>query len=231
MANGIDGPADAVGSIGTASGRIRRFFEAIQQGHEFGVGPGVHDEPWTLEFQQIATSVYAETLSWGYLLGLSDAFEDCADLMLALGVPDNHAVEWTRIKQYLQFTAKAIREGADGPITDHEHKTASDIEPTTPPVMPFGKLAQLVSAAGAETLIDAGSKVEQLCGEYDSCPITEQEKIWLNRLHHGDRTIDIAVEIGYSERSLYRALHELWERLGVDTRTEAIALAFKNGWI
>ena len=45
------------------------------------------------------------------------------------------------------------------------------------------------------------------------------------------RTIDIAVEIGYSERSLYRALHELWERLGVDTRTEAIALAFKNGWI
>lgn len=32
-------------------------------------------------------------------------------------------------------------------------------------------------------------------------------------------------------RPLYRALSELWDRLGVDNRNEGIALAAENGWI
>ena len=51
------------------------------------------------------------------------------------------------------------------------------------------------------------------------------------RIIDGDRTLDIAADDGYSERSLYRALSELWERLGVDNRLEAIALVTDNGWL
>lgn len=231
MARGLDGPADVVESIGTAAGRIRRFFEAIEQGHSFGLGPGAHDEPWTLEFQRSAVSTYAETLSWEYMLGLSDAYEDCADLMVAIPAPDGHQLEWSRMQQYLRAAPKAIREAADGPIGGHHMKLASDLEPTAPPVVAFGKLATLVSATGAAALVSCGRNIETLCGQNDECPITEQEKEWLRRLRDGDRTIDIANDHGYSERSLYRALSEMWDRMDVDNRQEAIGLAMKNGWI
>ena len=231
MANGLNAPADVLASIGNASGRIRRFFEAIEQGHQFGLGPGGHDEPWSLGYHRSAVQIYAETLSWNYLLGLSDAFEDCADLMVTVPAPQDLAMEWSLVQQYLRSATKAIREGADGPIGDHDSKTASQIEPTTPPVMPFGKLARIVSAQGAAALVLAGRRIELLCNQDDDCPITEQEKVWLTRIANGDRTLDIAADDGYSERSLYRAMSELWERLDVDNRVEAVALATKNGWI
>ena len=231
MASDLNGPTDVVEAIGTAAGRIRRFFEAIEQGHSFGLGPGGHDEPWTLEYHRLGVAIYSQTLSWDYLLGLADAFEDCADLMVTISVPADHGLEWSYMQQYLRSATKAIREAAERPVGDHEMKTASDIESTTPPVMPFGQLAKLVSAAGAATLVSVGRKIELLCGQHDDCPITEQEKTWLRRISEGDRTLDIATDDGYSERSLYRALSDLWDRLGVENRVEAVALANKNNWI
>jgi len=231
MANGLDAPADVSESVGTAAVRIRRFFEAIEQGHQFGLGPGEHDEPWSFDFQQSVVDIYAETLSWEYMLGLCDAYEDCADLMVAIPAPLDCALEWSQMQQYMRSAVKAIRGSAEVPIDGLELKSASDLEPTAPALVPFGKLAKVVSAEGAAALVSAGNKIALLCGQGDACPITEQEQTWLTRISNGDRTLDIATDDGYSERSLYRALSELWERLGVDNRLEAVALATKNGWI
>lgn len=218
--------------IGVAAGRIRRFCEAISQGHEFGIEPGSHDEPWSLEFQREAVQIYPLTLPWNYLSDLAAAFEDCADLMITTPPPAADVVsEWAIVQQYLRSTAKVIGESTPTTIETTELKTASDIDPVTPPVMPFGRLAALMSAKGATDLAAIAGAVEHACGQRDTNPLTEAERDWLRRMRNGDRTIDIAVDHGYSERGLYRALADLYGRLGTDNRTEAVAIAIENNWI
>lgn len=228
--SGIVAETEAVEAIGIAAGRIRRFAEAIQQGHSFGIEPGVHDEPWTLGFQRVAVDIYSQTLPWPYLTRLAEAFEDCANLMVTASAPSSIARDWSRMQQYLRSASKAIVEAAPGVIESDDLPSAQDIAPTTPPVMPFSQLARLMSVEGVASLAAIGS-VELACDQHDDCPITEQEKEWLSRLRDGDRVLDIAVDHGYSERNLYRALSDLWKRLDVDNRREAIGLAMKQDWI
>ena len=125
-----------------------------------------------------------------------------------------------------------MREGApEKGVGDLLLENAEDIEPVAPAVVLFGKLAGLVTAEGAMYWASSVGRIEAHFGTVDERPITEQEQVWLRRMSNGDRTLDIATDDGYSERSLYRALSELWDRLGVDNRIEAIALATRNGWI
>ncbi len=218
--------------IGVAAGRIRRFAEAIIQGHEFGIAPGNHHEPWTFDFQRTAVSVYELTLPWPYLTRLASAFEDCANRMLTDQLPPDVSLDgWSLVHDYLRAAAKAISEAGEVTIDSDDIPTAEDIDPVTPPVMSFGKLAALVSAEGARRLATAAGGVERACGEADTCPLSEAELDWLRRSRRGDRIIDIAFDHGYSERSLYRALADLYDRLAVDNRTEAVAVAAENGWI
>jgi DNA-binding CsgD family transcriptional regulator len=218
--------------IGIAAGRIRRFAEAISQGHDFGIEAGDHHEPWTFGFHRVAVDIYKLTLPWAYLTGLASAFEDCADRMLTDELPPGTTLDdWSLVHDYLRSAANAITEASELTIDPDELPTAEDIDPVTPPVMSFGKLAAIVSAAGAQRLAAAAGSVEHSCGEADTCPLSEAELDWLRRIRRGDRIIDIAVDHGYSERSLYRALAELYDELSVETRTEAIAVAAENGWI
>jgi DNA-binding CsgD family transcriptional regulator len=213
-----------------AAGRIRRFAEAVAQGHSFGIGPGTHDEPWTIDFQRQAVAIYAKALPWEYLTGLAASFEDCANLMVTVAGPKTAAVEWGRMQQYLRSAATAINEQA--PTTKPaESMTAADIAPITPPVMPFHLLAEAISTNEIADLRETGATIEGCAGGLDECPLTDQEIDWIRRMINGDRVIDIATASGYSERALYRALNELWDRLGVDNRNEAIALVGKYGWI
>lgn len=218
--------------ICVAGRRLRRFAEAIQQGHEFGSGPGVHDEPWSLDFQRLCVAeVYLKTLSWGYLVDTGAAFADCADLMVLNLRETREPQDWLIVQQFLRSSSEAIREAAPDDIDLSRTKTADDITSRAPAVMPFGSLATLVSAQGAARLAAAGGGVERTCSRLGGSPLSESEQDWLSRLSRGDRTIDIARDHGYSERSLYRALSELWTRLGVQNRSEGIALATKNDWL
>lgn len=226
----VHGEPSSIAAIGLAAGRIRRFAEAIQQAHHFGIEPGTHDEPWTLDFQHQAVEVYAQTIPWTYLTKVAAAFLDCAGLMDGVRAPDSVSAEWQRMNRYLTSVAKAVFECAPDTIESEQLISAENLDPTTPPVMPFGQIARRMSRAGAAGLASIGV-VEDACDSHDHCPITDQEKEWLRRLRQGDRTLDIATDDGYSERSLYRALSDLWERLDVENRREAIGLAMKNGWI
>lgn len=218
--------------ICVAGRRLRRFAESLKQGHEFGSGPGHHDEPWSLEFQRLCVAeVYLKTLSWQYLVNTGAAFADCADLMVLNSRPSDEPQDWLIVQQFLRSCAEAISEAAPDNVELKETKTADDISSRAPAVVPFGSIASLVSVEGAARLAAAGSAVERTCSRLGGNPLSESEQVWLKRLSRGDRTIDIARDHGYAERSLYRALSELWERLGVANRSEAIALATKNGWI
>lgn len=58
--------------------------------------------------------------------------------------------------------------------------------------------------------------------------ITETERTWLEHLERGITISQLAPIAGYSERSLYRQLNQLYHRLGVTDRASAIAEAHRR---
>jgi DNA-binding NarL/FixJ family response regulator len=54
---------------------------------------------------------------------------------------------------------------------------------------------------------------------------------WLRDLARGVGVSHLAEGAGYSERMMFRLLRELYDRLGVGGRTEALMLARDRGWI
>jgi DNA-binding CsgD family transcriptional regulator len=215
--------------VGVAAGRVRRFGEAIAQGHSFGVEAGEHRELWTPEFQRQALPIYTSVFPWEYLMNLAASFLERSDDMREMAVPGDAAQAWFCVDSYLKSTAEAITDAA--PENAYLPNEPDPIRPVTPPVMPFARLARITHIDGAKALSEAGRQVELLCGQDDQCPLTEDEIIWLKRLRAGDRVIDIAQDHGYAERTLYRALSDLWDRLTVDNRTDAIALCAEKGWL
>lgn len=61
--------------------------------------------------------------------------------------------------------------------------------------------------------------------------VTDEEADWLRKLATGMTVARLADRVGYSERSLYRRLHDLYGRLQVSNRTEAIGKATRLGLI
>ena len=61
--------------------------------------------------------------------------------------------------------------------------------------------------------------------------ITDSEAEWLRHLKTGMTIAKLAEKVGYSERSLYRLLHDMYGRMQVSNRTEAIAKAARLGII
>lgn len=60
----------------------------------------------------------------------------------------------------------------------------------------------------------------------DVAPAIIQEHLgWLRRLDSGMTVAQLAQHVGYSERAMYRLLRQLYERLGVRNRNEAIVRA------
>lgn len=59
----------------------------------------------------------------------------------------------------------------------------------------------------------------------DTTSITDAERSWLHHLEQGITISQLAPISGYSERSLYRQLNQLYHRLGVTDRAAAIAEA------
>ena len=57
------------------------------------------------------------------------------------------------------------------------------------------------------------------------------ERDWLRELAAGATVAQLAERSGYSERAMFRLLRELYARLGVRNRTEALMLAQRRGWL
>jgi DNA-binding NarL/FixJ family response regulator len=62
-----------------------------------------------------------------------------------------------------------------------------------------------------------------------SATVDESEAGWLRALASGETVGGLAERIGYSERETYRMLGDLYQRLGVTNRTEAIIWATRHG--
>jgi DNA-binding NarL/FixJ family response regulator len=54
---------------------------------------------------------------------------------------------------------------------------------------------------------------------------------WLRALAQGATVAQLAERNGYSERAMFRHLRGLYARMGVNSRTEALMLANRRGWL
>lgn len=59
--------------------------------------------------------------------------------------------------------------------------------------------------------------------------VEEEETEWLEELAQGATVVDLADNYGYSERVMFRRLHDLYGRLGASNRSEALINAVRFG--
>jgi DNA-binding NarL/FixJ family response regulator len=65
----------------------------------------------------------------------------------------------------------------------------------------------------------------------DTAVPSPRELEWLSRLAAGVTVSELASHAGYSERMMFRRLRDLYDRLQVNGRTEALLLARERGWL
>lgn len=59
--------------------------------------------------------------------------------------------------------------------------------------------------------------------------VTDEELAWLRLLADGRTVAALADEVGYSEREMFRNLHDLYTRIGAPNRTAALLWAQRHG--
>ncbi|WP_157546579.1 helix-turn-helix transcriptional regulator [Hamadaea tsunoensis] len=93
-------------------------------------------------------------------------------------------------------------------------------------------LQALLSALGGFTTLPtevARAMARTVPGRAAMVELDPQETLWLRQLARGGSVVDLARRVGYSQRELHRRLAQLYRRMGVATRPEAIALAAQWG--
>lgn len=77
----------------------------------------------------------------------------------------------------------------------------------------------------------ARSMMKTSLGDGDRRMLTKTDVTCLRALAAGEKVVDLAHHLGYSERETYRRLRRLYGRMGVGGRTEALLLAARWGVI
>lgn len=95
---------------------------------------------------------------------------------------------------------------------------------------PEDVVAAAVAAAEGRVLLPV-SALDGLAGvdPHAALRVTPEERRWLAALAHGATVVRIADDFGYSERAMFRRLADLYSRLGVKNRDEAISAAHRAG--
>jgi DNA-binding NarL/FixJ family response regulator len=62
-------------------------------------------------------------------------------------------------------------------------------------------------------------------------PPSGREVEWLRELAAGATVVQLAERVGYSERAMFRLLSDLYKRMNVRNRTEALIRAQEHGWL
>lgn len=218
-------PGARADSLRIASQRVARFGQRLVDAHERGVPSGPVQVTWSQSFQLAAMPHYRAVYSDQYLCDLSALFADAASQMVTRACPTGLAGAWLAVHAHLDAGAAAldVRPG-------HCCGERAEIDASIPDDLPIDRIAALVSCDGARALADAASAVCDSSCAPDS-GLLEEELAVLRSLSEGRRVIDVAIDLGFSERALYRLVRSLCQKLGVGSRTEAVALAARRGWI
>jgi DNA-binding NarL/FixJ family response regulator len=117
----------------------------------------------------------------------------------------------------------------EDPSTAYQLALSAGADAAVPRDAPLEEILSVFKAAlGDRTLLptDVAREMAEDGGAPSPAPeLTEVERALLHALASGDTVSQIADELGFSDRELYRRLRRLYLRLGVDNRSEALVLA------
>ena len=223
----------AVVRVRLACGRIAGVAAAVSEVYGFGVPEGPHREPWGAAYHREAVHVYAESLPWSYQRDMARLFRDGEEAMARQSIASDLAEDWVIIDGYMREAAGSIE---DWLASDESASRRSRPAPTpesdeVPRVIHFDALARLTTSEGIRRLGRAALRVQQHFDAMSSQSLDGSERLMLKRLVSGVPIVDVASEMGYSERSMYRALSKLWVKLGVSGRTAGLHKATLEGLI
>ena len=202
--------------------------------HRFGVPEGPHGEPWTPEYHCEAVHVYNESLPWTYQRDIAELFRDSLSAMAGCLIPAELAEDWAIVVAYMREAANAIEdwlESAEPHLYRSDLAASPEMVAHIPKVVHWDALAALTTEAGTRRLRDACVAVKQHFDVAASPSLKTAERLMLERLASGAAIADVASEMGYSERSMYRELSKLWGKLGVSGRAAGVHKAIAEGLI
>ncbi len=226
-----------------ACGRIAASAAAMVEAYRFGASEGQCGVPWQAEYHRNAVTVYFEALPKAYQLDVARLFANCDRVMSRGMIPADLADDWVIVRGYLREAGASIaRLVTNRPLT-HEtveeslEDSAEDVIGTTdllltdspPRVIRYDKLAGFTTREGAARLHLAALTVQQHFDQEEPTSFSEHERHLLYLLSSGRHISDIAAEVMYSERSVYRELSNLWKKLGVHGRKDGLMKAAEAG--
>lgn len=144
------------------AGRIAGFADAITQAHNFGAPPGGHDDMTSLDYHHAAVAIYRQIMPWAYLIRLADGFNEACHYMTNHHPPQGNETAWYTIERYLCNATTAIRHHAPHNELLANLGSLDQIEPTTPPVMPYQHLAQLLTPQAPQQLANHATTIATL---------------------------------------------------------------------
>ena len=221
------------GQVRVACGRIAGIEAAIVEAHRLGVAEGPHERPWTLGYQREAAHIFGSLPAW-HESDVAALFGRCAETMDRCSIPARLAQDWAIVTECLVSTRHSILERLASADPDPRRRTSPLRAPVdeleTPPfAIHFDALAAMTTTDGAMRLEQAATAVRRYMDAPSSEILDDREHELLKRLANGEPVADVAAEMGYSERSIYRALASLWRKLGVPGRKEGIQKAALEG--
>ncbi len=202
------------------------------EAYEFGVPEGPHPKPWTAEYHREAVNVYALSLPQSYQSDIAALFRHGAGVMRMVAVPAGLAQDWLIVDEYLTEASLAIAQwlsSGESKSSRLEPDSSPEIGALTPTVIRFDQLARLTTLEGADRLARAAHAVQQHLGLPRLTVLADDERRLLHKVASGASIVDVAAELGYSERSIYRALSKLWHKLGVTGRVQGVRKAAAEG--
>ena len=222
-----------VSQVHLACGRIAGVAQAIAEVHRFGQAEGPHERPWTAEYHREAMEIYGKSLPRSYQRNVGMVFGRCAEVMGELSIPGAMAEDWVIVTEYLREASLAIAHwlSTREPDPESESASSSDIEPRTPAFVHFDELAKLTTLEGVSRLERAALAVQSHLYALLPDHLSDLELRLLEMVASGTQVVDIAVELNYSPRSIYRKLVKLWGSLGGHNRTEGLHKAAEKGLI
>ncbi len=214
-------------------GRIAGFARAVLEAHDLGTDEGHHERPWTEEYHLDSVGIFAASLPASYQRYVAELFGHSSEIMVNETVPGHLVEDWMIVMSYLDSASSAVSayysdastrsSEPDGPPSE-----AIAVSESLPLVIRFDLLAQLTTSEGARRLERAAVAVRDHM-ETPMPTLEDGEQQMLIRLKAGMPIVDIAAELGFSERSMYRSLARLWDKLGVPDRRGGIRRATEVG--
>ena len=216
--------------VRVACGRIAGATTAILEAHRLGITEGPHEQPWTLAYSRDAVHIYAESLPVWYQSDIAGLFDRSVITMAGCQIPARLAQDWVIVTDYMASARTTIQDWLASVESDARQKasvsmSAVDTQGTPPLVIRFDALSRLMTNDGARRLERAAISVRQHMEAPAPEVLDDREVELLKRLADGVAIADLAAEMGYSERSIYRELASLWKKLGVPGRKEGVRRA------